>query len=527
MRTRKRTTQTSIRIAGWLCSLCICACDSYEDTAHQLPDVSYDSSDRWDQSSSTAEASLGTESSQDLLGSGDQDTGKLPVDHPRDPATSAKAISGYAVRYCSDPDGPFDLPSGSDPDGPFDLPSGDPREMRYGAIDSKSCCGDGWCDRSQETKSNCRMDCVWCGDSVCDIGESPRTCPRDCGTCGNGTCEADESAASCGVDCGLATRVRLDRVRRCRNKSPWPCNSTESFSDYAHWEWANVRRKHQKKTFITQLSTPSVPRVKHLVFVAAGQQNSVGDDEQKSNLTGQTDGYKNGFRRKDGHKWVTMNEGIAHRVMREMPWRKDETFVALAFDARFNFEFSRTNKNRVEQAHYQWLKSKFDPSQIESIYLAGHSRGGCLVSRLAQRFANEFPNVPLIVQTFDPVCAHSAADPVGQEFGVSSHRISNPLTTNNDYFAYGVDLNARFPQKSHLAFLNLLSGDGFINFPIGKNVRAFSHLQARQENYSSGGDRPWLEQRWFVDGHNGFGRTHHQVAAMEHLRRQCLALGCM
>ncbi len=45
----------------------------------------------------------------------------------------------------------------------------------------------------------------WCGNSVCDSGETCTSCSKDCGscpTCGDGTCAGAETCVSCTKDCG-------------------------------------------------------------------------------------------------------------------------------------------------------------------------------------------------------------------------------------------------------------------------------------------------------------------------------------
>lgn len=246
------------------------------------------------------------------------------------------------------------------------------------------------------------------------------------------------------------------------------------------------------------------------------------DNDQSSGLTGQRDDYKRNFSVKDKSEWVTIDRGLAQEAVAAMGWPIQETFVGEAFDSRFNFEHPEPLKVGMVVAYYGWLKSKFDANKIESIYLAGHSRGGCLVARLGALFARDFGHrVPVVIHSFDGVCrqATSAWGAHGfPEFGVGPVRITNPLNSNNRAFA--TDLWLQFPRRNMVAFLNQISG-GKVAF----GARAFSHHRASRPFYSSGGVRPWLTQQWWNLDHFDIEDANVRAAAVNHLRTQCAALG--
>jgi uncharacterized protein YraI len=67
-------------------------------------------------------------------------------------------------------------------------------------------CGDGICTDNWEDYETCPQDCPFCGDYICEPGESYLTCSFDClSTCGNGICEmsspAYEDSSWCPADC--------------------------------------------------------------------------------------------------------------------------------------------------------------------------------------------------------------------------------------------------------------------------------------------------------------------------------------
>jgi hypothetical protein len=42
---------------------------------------------------------------------------------------------------------------------------------------------------------------TYCGDGICDSGETAESCPEDCSVCGDNLCTGDETPATCAVDC--------------------------------------------------------------------------------------------------------------------------------------------------------------------------------------------------------------------------------------------------------------------------------------------------------------------------------------
>ncbi len=70
------------------------------------------------------------------------------------------------------------------------------------AQDCEDACGDGLCTGA-ELSSTCPADCgPECGDERCDAGEDPLNCPQDCDDqCGDGICGETEDVVNCSADC--------------------------------------------------------------------------------------------------------------------------------------------------------------------------------------------------------------------------------------------------------------------------------------------------------------------------------------
>lgn len=231
-----------------------------------------------------------------------------------------------------------------------------------------------------------------------------------------------------------------------------------------------------------------------------------------------------GFDKTDKTKYVdTDPNSLAHNVFHATAWQVSYTSVNLAFDARFNFDFAEGEKQDIEDAYYQWLRNKFDTGRIRSIYLAGYSRGGCLVARLASRFNRDLPHVPLIVHIFDGVCApvtvtHPWDAP---EWGLTKSTLGNPF--NSNYSAYKVDMFQRFPNRDRLAVLNQVGGDKV----IVDQARAFTHQDATEptsELFDNG--RRWYRQTWHNLNHETMHNRDRVEDALHHLWQSCWELGC-
>lgn len=433
-----------------------------------------------------------------------------------------------------DPDGPRPVPVPVPDDGPTPspgpVPSDCPIPLAGGSVEAVSVpeecqfCGNLLCEPG-ETLRNCPWDCARCGDGRCTEGggESTATCWRDCGTrCGDRVCNGAENADSCWDDCRpRLSSVLVQKVRYCRSSGPI-CNSTQTDADFHWWDRFDVAKEKQKRTFIADASEPAPEQVERLVFIAAGQQNSL-DDDEATLLTGQSSSWKNPFGRRDSRRRVSIgSQSLARRLFETESFHFDPstTYMGLALDARFNYNFSSSNKREIENAYYEWLQDKFEPGRIKLIYLAGFSRGGCLVLRLARRFTLDYPDVPVVVSAFDPVCK-------GGEFGASScfpdplGCVDNPIEGGSDY-ARATDMRVQFENRDNLRVLNMVAGECVTNLDCG--VRPLSHRDHSGNNPMRIDD--WYEQRWYEAGHVAMGNSTLLIdRALAHLRTSCRALG--
>jgi len=271
--------------------------------------------------------------------------------------------------------------------------------------------------------------------------------------------------------------VSLERVRFCQNF--W-CTQQYTQPEYHAWEQEGVSKTHQLYTQIARIRQPAREDVRNLVFIAAGQQPPGYGSE--SSVTGQEDNYKKNCGVSEGACSRSIDDrSLARQVLDSDYFPADDTFFAVAFDAQFNYMVSSSEKSRIEKAYLSWLKSKAYASNLETIYLAGSSRGGCLAMRMAKALRNDpdFREIRTIVHSFDGVCKWDQ-----NELGVTSSFFRNP--ENPNYLSYYTDLDAQFPYKENLYIRQLAGGDEVIEFT---GVHSFAYA-------TTDVNLGWYAQQW-------------------------------
>ena len=299
----------------------------------------------------------------------------------------------------------------------------------------------------------------------------------------------------------VASAIPVDRVRYCRAPSWLPNCNGKTQDDYHWWNDYNVALEKQKRTYIARYSTPARGNVDHLVFISAGQRDLTGagtlgleGGNPPSFLTGAPTDFVTIFKKGDAWRDIGPIAGnLPQRMLNSGQLPANVTFMAAAWDARFNWGFSPSNKREIVDAYYAWLKSKFIRERLKSIYLAGHSRGGALVVELGRRFNRDFPEIPLIVHLLDGV-PNANQD----ELGVSGTE-DNPLTADSSFYAERIVFANHFPNINNLRVFNMVSGAQVLidEADFFEQVRAFAQ---------TGGsfDAGWLRQQWFTNTHNQF-----------------------
>ncbi len=177
--------------------------------------------------------------------------------------------------------------------------------------------------------------------------------------------------------------------------------------------------------------------------------------------------------------------------------------MAVVNDNNFDHLFSSDEKQQILDGFVHWLEGQVRP-ETSVIYLAGSSRGGCLVMRMAQALRNN-PNldgIDLYVSSFDGVCKYSQG-----ELGTFGEKINNPVRPAlTSYGGWATDLSAQFPRRSRLHIFHVVGGAEVA--PL-TGIRAFSaYSGSSPPNTGSNLDWGWYKQNWVKWQHKEIGNPY-------------------
>ncbi len=291
----------------------------------------------------------------------------------------------------------------------------------------------------------------------------------------------------------------VKRVRYCTSGLLYDnkCAKSETSADFPQWDNHNIKGSRKKMTYIAVVSEPDIDKVKHVVFISAGQQVEVAinPDGYQNVLTGQPADYKNNCLGKT--KTCVRNfdpRSLAMRLKNSGLYDLSDTLFILVLDSQYNYYLQ--NKSEMFDAYWEFLTSKFYASNIKDIVLAGQSRGGCLSLLLAQRFRNrnEYKNIPLVLQLNDAVCRNDGSEVPGIHSGSKTYA-HNPLNPNK-FKSVLVNMGALFPATARTdLYINDLHAGGKVG---GLNIRSLTY---KPENTDIG----WWRQTWVNFNHTDMG----------------------
>lgn len=319
--------------------------------------------------------------------------------------------------------------------------------------------------------------------------------------------------------------ITLDRVHRCQSNG-FVCNSVLTHPEYSMFD-SVLFDWQQRQLFLSRVNVPRRSATKNIVFAIAGQQTQkyLAVDGQASGITGQYKEYADLFENTDGSVPTTVAaNSVVNAVLSTGYFPKSDTFVGLVFDARFNYEYTANAKRLLVEAYFEYIRAHLteDTASIGTIYLAGHSRGGCLSMRLAKRVTAAFPHARVVVHNYDGVCvADEAIFPWTEgEFGVDKDVVvASPV--RNDYYTITTDMREQLPNDGCLAVRSFLSGSDVLDTFLGirvnpRAVRGFSHVSHTdtQNSLMTNGGFAWYTQSFHDLTHGDIDMYFFEDAAL-------------
>jgi hypothetical protein len=249
-----------------------------------------------------------------------------------------------------------------------------------------------------------------------------------------------------------------------------------------------------------------------LVLMSAGQKIS-SSSGHNSGVTGQ------------GASWdascdafscpnVTLDSRSLAMKLRGLGWFPNgSTYLAVVNDNNFDHLFDSTRKQQLEDGFVHWLEGQIRP-ETRSIYLAGSSRGGCLVMRMARalRARPAYDGIELYVSSFDGVCKYTQ-----DELGTTGDKIDNPVRPWGTFYGgWATDLSAQFPRRGRLHIYHVVGGE---EVAPASGIRAFSaYSGSSPPSKGSDLDWGWYKQTWVRWKHKEIGNPYTEPDASEQPR---------
>ena len=299
--------------------------------------------------------------------------------------------------------------------------------------------------------------------------------------------------------------INVDKVRYCTAKQYLVfCEHWKTQDKYIHWVRNGVSNNTQKHIYLSEVFKPNMSDVRNLVFLAPGQQFGEGSSQE---ISGAPNKWNKGWQIDVPSKsFILSPRTLPYQLIQQGYFSSNDTAFFLAFRHNFGYTLSRTEKQNMENAFYDWLTSSFVPENLQFIFLAGFSRGGCLAMRLAERFAEDFPQVKMVVNSYDGVCVQ-----VEHELGTYYGKIYNPLIPYYGVYAWKTYLEPIYPSRNLGNIRLSLFVGGY--HPFGRRdismdrltyelIRPFTYASADQPVI----DKGWIHQKWLKGTHSFIGR---------------------
>jgi len=273
--------------------------------------------------------------------------------------------------------------------------------------------------------------------------------------------------------------------------------------------WHGIPSKKLKHAFMAHVG--AVPTsVEYIAVFSSGQQ---GIDKMRlqnpSVVSGSTGSYRSGGgfvldELSMSGKFFTCTDDFCFNG-----GNSDKTLQLSIFDSLFDFQEDEETKQKLLEGYEAFLldsvNSRDKTTKLKAVYLAGGSRGGCLMARLAKSLIarEDLNHVKFIVQSFDGVCR-----PDG-EFGTTFRRTFNPLKKRGSnpskwWYGYKTDVTKQF-KKEHterLCMRQIVGGEKvFTDLARGFTHKGWDCRKKHCKVPSKSRRRIYYEQTWTNLGH--------------------------
>lgn len=255
---------------------------------------------------------------------------------------------------------------------------------------------------------------------------------------------------------------------------------------------------------IAEVDTPATREA--LVFVSAGQKVSSSSGHENG-LTGQVADWESSCDDVSCPN-VSLDGRSLTMKLRTQGWLPPATtWMAVANDSNFDHLFDPAKKQQILDGFVHWLEDQVRP-ETRAIYLAGSSRGGCLVMRIAQalRANTALDGVAVYVSSFDGICKHSQS-----ELGTFGTKINNPVRPWGTFYGgWATDLTAQYPRRALLHVYQVVGGQ---EVAPATGIRAFSAYSGSPPKTGSNLDWGWYKQTWVRWKHKEIGNPYTEPSA--------------
>ncbi|NVJ03287.1 hypothetical protein HV824_34985 [Myxococcus sp. AM009] len=257
---------------------------------------------------------------------------------------------------------------------------------------------------------------------------------------------------------------------------------------------------------IAEVDAPGVREA--LVIMSAGQK--ISSSGHSSGVTGQSSNWDASC---DGVSCpnVSLDSRSLAMKLRALGWfPSGKTYLSVVNDANFDHLFDSDTKQRIVNGFSGWLQAQVRP-ETRAIYLAGSSRGGCLMMRMAQalRANTALDGINIYVSSFDGVCRNSQG-----ELGTFDSKINNPVRPWGTFYgAWATNLTAQFPRRNRLHIFHVVGGQ---EVAPATGIRAFSgYAGSTPPSKGTNLDWGWYKQTWVKWKHKEIGNPYSDPSASD------------